>query len=66
MLTSSQRGEDVLRSYSQGANCHVTKLSGLVQFVKISRNTLGILVAIVKPSPKKRWRVIITQGWSIQ
>ena len=47
-VTSSDAEEDVLQSYSLGANCYVTKPVGLKAFQKIVHTVEGFWFSVVK------------------
>lgn len=55
ILTTSQVGEDILRSYHLGANCYITKPVDFNQFVKVVKNVENFWFTIVKlPSRYKK------------
>lgn len=55
ILTTSQVGEDILRSYHLGANCYITKPVDFNQFAKVVKNVENFWFTIVKlPSRYKK------------
>lgn len=55
ILTTSQVGEDILRSYHLGANCYITKPVNFNQFAKVVKNVENFWFTIVKlPSRYKK------------
>ncbi|MEQ8169473.1 MAG: response regulator [Candidatus Eremiobacterota bacterium] len=55
ILTTSQVGEDILRSYNLGANCYITKPVDFAQFVNVIKNVEDFWFTIVKlPSRYKK------------
>jgi two-component system, chemotaxis family, response regulator Rcp1 len=52
VLTTSDANEDIVRSYTTGANCYITKPVGLDQFTKIVSSIENFWFTIVKLPPK--------------
>ncbi len=48
VLTTSDSDEDIMRSYSLGANCYVTKPTGLDQFIKVVESIESFWFTLVK------------------
>ena len=54
ILTTSNADEDILRSYNLGANCYVTKPTGLDEFMKVVESIENFWFTMVKlPSRTK-------------
>jgi CheY-like chemotaxis protein len=52
VLTTSQRDEDILRSYQLHANAYVTKPVDFEQFIKVVRQIDDFFVSVVKLPPR--------------
>jgi chemotaxis family two-component system response regulator Rcp1 len=48
ILTTSDADEDIVRSYTNGANCYVTKPVGLQEFDKVVHSIADFWFAVVK------------------
>lgn len=52
VLTTSNSDEDILKSYTCGANCYVTKPVGLDQFTKVIKSIEDFWFTVVKLPPR--------------
>ena len=52
ILTTSEAEEDIIKTYSTGANCYVTKPIGLEQFSKVVRSIEDFWFTVVKLPPR--------------
>ncbi len=48
ILTTSEAGEDIVKSYASGANCYITKPVGLDEFAKLVRSIENFWFTVVK------------------
>ena len=48
VLTTSDADEDIVKSYTSGANCYITKPVGLEQFTKVVRSLEEFWFTVVK------------------
>jgi CheY-like chemotaxis protein len=53
VLTSSDADDDVLKAYSEHANCYVTKPAGIDQFAKIVRSIDDFWLSVVRLPTRK-------------
>ena len=53
ILTTSNANEDIVKTYTKGANCYITKPVGLKQFTKVVRAIENFWFTIVKLPPEK-------------
>lgn len=53
VLTTSDADEDIIKTYTLGANCYITKPVGLKQFAKVVKSIEDFWFTIVKLPPKK-------------
>ena len=54
VLTTSDANEDIVRSYTTGANCYITKPVGLDQFTKIVSAIENFWFTVVKLPPVEK------------
>ena len=52
ILTTSEAEEDIIKTYSTGANCYVTKPIGLEQFSKVVKSIEDFWFTVVKLPPR--------------
>lgn len=55
VLTTSDADEDIVKSYNLGANCFVTKPTGLDEFVKVVEAIEGFWFTVVKLPTRTRY-----------
>ena len=54
ILTSSQEGEDIIKTYNLHANCYVTKPIDLEQFIMVVKSIIDFWLTIVKLPTEER------------